>query len=112
MTADCPSLSSCLESVLPHIQAENQTPPEVWGAFPLFTLHRATHPSLLPSYTTDDAQACKAKHQNTASDTCSNHHIAGPSRSFLCGRREAFKHRNKRGDVRDITLYLGVRSRL
>lgn len=69
----------------------------VWGDCHHFTFHRdqGTHPSPLPAYTTDDTQACKTKHQYTASNTCSNYHIDNPNRSFLCGRRKAFRHRNK-----------------
>ncbi|KAK4829799.1 hypothetical protein QYF61_006636 [Mycteria americana] len=50
---------------------------------------QGTHPSPLPAYTTDDAQARKAKHQYAASNTCSSYHIANPNRSFLCGRRKS-----------------------
>lgn len=70
-SADCPSQKFALSlridplSVLSCTQTGNLTPPVVWRASNLCTFHRdcGTHPSPLPAYTTDDAQAPKGKSQ-------------------------------------------------
>lgn len=61
----CLSLRIDSLSVLPCIQTGNLTAPVVWRASNLGTFHkdRGTHPSSLPAYITDDAQAPKGKHQ-------------------------------------------------
>lgn len=44
-------------SVLLCTQTETQTPPRVWGEVSSIHLSPGTHPSPLPAYATDDAQA-------------------------------------------------------
>lgn len=61
----CLSLRIDPVSVLPCTQTGNLTAPVVWGASNLCTFHKdhGSHPSSLPAYNTDDAQAPKGKHQ-------------------------------------------------